>query len=139
MHLGETRGTEGEVREEAHLLAMNENVDASSEPVVYPADGGLEVRAEVGVSAVRDIEAAALELVALGGVGLDGGQPGRLEDLNDSLDLMGCEEGRVEDGSEGAKVEGACMLLGRGGKYRVHGDAHGLHDLGRKAGEADHG
>ncbi len=61
------------MREEVHLLAMNENVDASSELVVYPADGGLEVRAEVGVGAVRNIEAAALELSALGGVGLDGG------------------------------------------------------------------
>ncbi len=33
--LGEPRDAGGEVREQAHLLAMNENVDAPSELVVY--------------------------------------------------------------------------------------------------------
>ncbi len=70
------------------------------------------MRAEVGVSAVGNVEAAALELVALGGVGLDGGQPRRLEHLNDGLDIMGSDELRIEDGSEGTEVEGACVLLG---------------------------
>ncbi len=51
--MGQTRGTEGEVRkEDAHLLAMNENVDDALIHVIYTAHGGLEVRADVRVSAV---------------------------------------------------------------------------------------
>ncbi len=118
---------------------MNEDIDAPPEPVVYPADGGLEVRAEVGVGAVVDIDAAAVELDALGGVRLDRWQVGRLEDLNDGLDVMRGEELRIEDGSEGAEVERASVLLGRGEDDWVHGGAHSLHGLGRNVGEGYHG
>ncbi len=70
--MGQTRGTEGEVRkEDAHLLAMNENVDGALIHVIYTAHGGLDVRAQVGVGVVVDVDAASVKLVAMGGVGLD--------------------------------------------------------------------
>ena len=125
-------------RKRAHLLAMNEDVDAASKAIVYPAHGSLEMGAEVGGCAVEDVEAIALELVALCGVRLDGGEPGRVEDLDEGLDAVRGQEGGVEDGGEGAEVERAGVLLGGRGEDEVHGRAHGLHDLGGKAVEADH-
>ncbi len=63
---------EGGVREEhPYLLVMNENVDPLLELFVYPAQGGLDVRAQVGVGVVVDVDAASVKLVAMGGVGLD--------------------------------------------------------------------
>ena len=73
---------------------MDEDVDAAAEPVVDPAHSGLEVGAEVGGGGVEDVEAVALDLGALG---LDGGQPGGVEDLDEGLDAVGREEGGVED------------------------------------------
>lgn len=75
MCLGQTRGAEGEVRkQDAQLLAMHKNVDDTRAlHVIYPAHGGLEVRAEVHVSAVIDVDAATVDLVAMGGVGLHRG------------------------------------------------------------------
>ena len=76
-----------------HLLAVDEHVDPPAQPVVYPAHGRLEVGAEVGGGAVEDVEAVALELVALRSVRLDGGQPGGVEDLDEGGDVVGGEEG----------------------------------------------
>ena len=118
---------------------MDEDVDAASKAIVYPAHSGLEMGAEVCGCAVEDVEAIALELVALGGVCLDGGEPWCIEDLDEGLDVMRGEEGGVEDGREGAEVECAGALLLRGGEDEVHGSAHGLHDLGREVVEANHG
>ena len=126
-------------RKRAHLLAMDEDVDAASKAIVYPAHSGLEMGTEVCGCAVEDVEAIALELVALGSVRLDGGEPWCVEDLDEGLDVMRREEGGVEDGREGAEVECAGALLLRGGEDEVHGGAHGLHDLGREVVEANHG
>ena len=65
-------------RKRAHLLAVDEDVDAASKAIVYPAHSGLEMGTEVCGCAVEDVEAIALELVALGSVCLDGGEPGRI-------------------------------------------------------------
>ena len=82
---------------------MDEDVDAAAEPVVDPADGGLEVGAEVGGGGVEDVEAVALELDTLCGVCVDGGQPGRIEHLHEGTDGVRLEQRRVEDGREGAE------------------------------------
>ena len=118
---------------------MDEDVDAASETIVYPAHSGLEMRAEVCGCAVEDVEAIALELVSLGGVGLYGGQPGRVEDLDEGGDLVAGEKGGVEDCGEGAEEQGAGALLGRCGEDEVHGRAHRLHDFWREVVEANHG
>ncbi len=52
-----------------------------------------------------NVDAAADKLVALGGVGCDRWQVGRLEDLHDGLDLMGDEGVSVEEDNKGAEVE----------------------------------
>lgn len=122
-----------------HLLAVHEHVDAAVEPVVDPADGGLEVGLEVGGGAVEDVEAVGLEGEPLLCVGVHGGEPGCVEDLDEGADGVLGEEGGVEDGGEGAEVEGAGVCLGRRGEDEVHGGAHGLHDLGGECVEADHG
>ena len=61
------------------------------------------MRLEVGGGAVEDVEAVALELDALLCVGVDGGQPGSVQDLNEGGDVVRLEEGGVEDGGEGAE------------------------------------
>lgn len=127
----------------AYLLAMDEDVAAFAQLLVDPADGGLEVRLDVGGGAVHDVEAVALEVDALLCVCVDGGEPGGVEDLDECGDVCACEEGGVEDGGEGAEVECACggALVGGGGGRDdlVHGGAHGLHDLGGQVVEANHG
>lgn len=123
---GEERGT--------HLLAMDKNVEAAAEAVVDPADGLVEVGADVGGGRVEDVEAVALE-GAGGGRGV--GDPGGVEDLHECCDTVLVEELLVEGGSEGAEVE--CAGVGGGGDNEVHGRAHGLHDLWRDVVEADHG
>ena len=126
-----------------YLLTVDKDVKTAPKSVVYPADRSFEVRAEVRGRAVEDVEAIALELVSLGGVRLYGGQPGRVEDLDEGGDVGGGEEGRVEDGGEGTEVEcsGGWTRGGwSGGRDDlVHRRAHCLHDLGREGVEAYHG
>lgn len=112
---------------------MDEDVDAAPEAVVDPADGVLEVGADVDGGGVEDVEAVGVEGVVCGV-----GEPGGVEDLDEGGDAVGVEEGLVEGGDEGADVEGAGAGVGRGGEDEVHGGAHGLHDLGRERVEADH-
>ncbi len=73
---------------ETYLLTVHEHVHAAAESVVYPAHGGLEMRTEVCRGAVEDVEAVALELVALCCVGLDRGKPWGVEDLDEGLDVV---------------------------------------------------
>ena len=54
---------------------MHEHVEAAAEAVVDPADGLLEVGADVGGGGVEDVEAVALELIALCGKRLVTSQP----------------------------------------------------------------
>lgn len=126
---------------ETHLLAMHEHIHALPEPVVDPADGGLEMGLEVGGGAVEDVEAVALHLCAVDCTGaVDGGQPGCVEDLDEGADGVRGEEGGVEDGGEGAEVE--CAGAGGGGGGRedeVHGCAHCLHDFWWEVFKANHG
>ena len=121
-----------------YLLTVDKDVKTAPKSVVYPADRSFEVRAEVRGRAVEDVEAIALELVSLGGVRLDRGQPGRVEDLDEGGDLVAGEKGGVEDCGEGAEEQGAGALLGRCGEDEVHGRAHRLHDFWREVVEANH-
>ena len=82
---------------------MDEDVDAATEPFVYPAHGSFEVGAEIRGGAVEDVESVTLELVSLLGVGLDGREPWGVENLYEGGDVVGGEEGGVEDGGEGAE------------------------------------
>ena len=77
---------------------MHKHIHALPEPIVDPADGGLQVRLEVRSGAVHDIESIRLELDALLCMSVDGREPGCVEDLDECADAMGGEEGRVEDG-----------------------------------------
>lgn len=125
-----------------YLLTMDEDVLALAQLVVDPTDGGLEVRLDVGGTAVEDVEPVAVEGDALFCVSLDGGEPGSVEDLDEGGDVGTAEEDGVEDGGEGAEVE--CAGAGAGGGGRgggddfVHGGAHGLHDLRGQVVEANH-
>ncbi|OBZ71417.1 hypothetical protein A0H81_08980 [Grifola frondosa] len=93
----------GERKSGAHLLAVDEHVVTLPETVIDPADGSLEMRTEVCGCRVDDVEAVGLEVDALLCVGVDGGEPGRVEDLHEGRDGVVGEEGRVEDGGEGAE------------------------------------
>lgn len=67
---------------------MYEYVYAPAEAVVDPADGRLEVGTEVGGAAVENVEAVALEFVALRGVGVDAWEPRSVEHLYEGADGM---------------------------------------------------
>ena len=54
---------------------VDEDIDAAAEVVVDPAHGGLEVGVEVCGGGVEDVEAVALELIALCGKRLVTSQP----------------------------------------------------------------
>ena len=121
---------------------MDEDVPALPQFLVNPTNSSLKMRLQVRRGAVHDIKTIALEVDALFCVGVDGGEPGSVEHLDEGGDVGLGEEDRVEDGGEGPEVECACLLAGRGGGAGrddlVHGGAHGLHDFGGESVEANH-
>jgi hypothetical protein len=127
---------EDKKRRKTHLLTVDEDVDTSPETFVDPADGSLKMRLEVGGGAVKDVEPITLHLS--GPVGIDGGEPRGIEDLDKGADGVSSEEGGVKDGLEGAEVECASAVGVGGREDEVHGCAHRLHYLGRDVVEADH-
>lgn len=122
-----------------HLLTMHEHIHAAPQPLINPPHGLLQMRLQIRRRRIEDVEAEALELDAVLGVGVDGGEPGGVEDLHERGDVVRGEERGVEDRGEGAEVERAGVRRGGGREDEVHRRAHGLHHFGREVVEADHG
>ena len=121
-----------------HLLTMYEDVHASAQPLVDPADGGLQVGLEVCGGAVEDVEAVALEFDTLLSMGIDTWKPWRVEDLDEGADVVGGEQRGVKNSRERSKVQCAGVIGRRGWQNKVHRCAHRLHDLWWQIVEADH-
>lgn len=83
---------------------MNEHIYTLPQPLVYPPHCGLQMWPEVCCGAVHNVESVALDLDTLRCVCIYAGEPGRIEDLNESAYGMRVEEGGVEDCREGAEV-----------------------------------